>query len=82
MVFRNFVDFQDKHILNFREGNGVTYFIGASSTGKTVVLEMIRRCMCSTLNSSLTNRFNEKEHGYVFCQFARDGTEKKMSFWV
>ncbi|XP_056000043.1 uncharacterized protein LOC125655421 [Ostrea edulis] len=78
MVFHNFVHFEDKHLLNFREGNGATYFIGASSTGKTAVLELIRRCMCSTLNSSLTNRFNEEEHGYVFCQFARDGTEKNV----
>lgn len=57
MVFKNFVHFKDRFVFDFsKNDNGPSIFVGASSTGKTAALELIRRCMDSTLNSSLTNR--------------------------
>lgn len=70
MVFENFVHFEKRFVLDFsKKENGPNIFVGASSTGKTAVLELIRRCMDIKINSSLTNRFNESETAWVFCEF-------------
>lgn len=70
MVFENFVHFEKRFVLDFsKKENGPNIFVGASSTGKTAVLELIRRCMDRKINSSLTNRFNESETAWVFCEF-------------
>lgn len=73
MVFQNFVHFKERFEFDFsKPGNGPYIFVGASATGKTVVLELIRRCMDSGLNSSLTNRAKNNERAYVFCVFDID----------
>lgn len=73
MVLQNFVHFEKRFVLDFsKTKNGPNIFVGASSTGKTAVLELIRRCMDSRLNSSLTNRANSNERAYVFCEFYLD----------
>lgn len=73
MVFKNFVHFKDRFVFDFsKNDNGPSIFVGASSTGKTAALELIRRCMDSTLNSSLTNRAEKNERAYVFCEFDID----------
>lgn len=70
MVLENFVHFSKRFELDFSKSNhGPNIFVGASSTGKTVVLELIRRCMDIKLNSSLTNRCDESKTAYVFCEF-------------
>lgn len=70
MVLDNFVHFKKRFALNFSKAEHCpTFFVGASSTGKTAVLELIRRCMDRKLNSSVTNRFNKSETAYVFCEF-------------
>lgn len=70
MVFENFVHFEKRFVLDFsKKENGPNIFVGVSSTGKTAVLELIRRCMDIKINSSLTNRFNESETAWVFCEF-------------
>lgn len=73
MVLKNFVNFKEKYLFDFSKiGNGPYIFVGASSTGKTAALELIRRCMGDKLNSSLTNRCNPNEISYVFCEFYTD----------
>lgn len=73
MVLQNFVHFKERFEFDFsKPGNGPYIFVGASATGKTVVLELIRRCMDSGLNSSLTNRAKNNERAYVFCVFDID----------
>lgn len=74
MVLENFVHFEKRFVLDFsKRENGPNIFVGASSTGKTAVLELIRRCMDRKINSSLTSRFNKSETACVFCEF---GLEK------
>lgn len=73
MVLKNFVNFKERYLFDFSKiGNGPYIFVGASSTGKTAALELIRRCMGDKLNSSLTNRCNPNEIAYVFCEFYTD----------
>lgn len=70
MVLDNFVHFKERFVLNFSKAkNCPNFFVGASSTGKTAALELIRRCMDRKLNSSVTNRYSESETAYVFCEF-------------
>lgn len=73
MVLQNFVHFKERFCLDFTKSrHGPNIFVGASSTGKTTVLELIRRCMDSKLSSSLTNRAKLNERAYVFCEFSVD----------
>lgn len=73
MVLQNFVHLKKRFVLDFSKiKNGPNIFVGASTTGKTAVLERIRRCMDSWLNSSLTNRAHSNERAYVFCEFYLD----------
>lgn len=73
MVLENFVHFKKRCTLDFsKTKQGPNIFVGASSTGKTAILELIRRCMDMKLNSSLTNRCNESETAYVFCEFENE----------
>lgn len=70
MVLENFVHFTERSKLDFSNTKyGPNIFVGANSTGKTSVLELIRRCMDIKLNSSLTNRCDENKTAYVFCEF-------------
>lgn len=70
MVFKNFVNFEDRIDIDFKKSPSI--FVGASSTGKTAALELIRRCMDSKLNASLTNRLHNDKIAYVFCEFKID----------
>lgn len=70
MVQQNFVNFKDRLVFDFSKNkNGPSLFVGASSTGKTAALELIRRCMDDKLNSSLTTRYNQNKKAFVFCKF-------------
>lgn len=72
-VLKNFVKFKERYFFDFfKIGNGPYIFVGASSTGKTTALEIIRRCMDDKLNSSLTNRCSPNEIAYAFCEFYID----------
>lgn len=72
-VLKNFVKFKERYFFDFSKiGNGPYIFVGASSTGKTAALELIRRCMDDKLNSSLTNRCSPNEIAYAFCEFYID----------
>lgn len=70
VVLKNFVHFKNRFIFDFsKTKQGPIIFVGASSTGKTAALELIRRCMDRKLNSSLTNRYDDSKIAYVFCEF-------------
>lgn len=75
MILKNFVHFGEKQVLDFTDSeNEPILFVGASSTGKTAALELIRRCLESKLNSSLTSSTNPESIAYVFCEFRTDLT--------
>lgn len=73
MVFQNFVHFKERCKFDFsKTENGPNLFVGCSSTGKTAALELMRRCMDSKINSSLTKTLNPDENAYVFCEFKNE----------
>lgn len=67
MLFKNFIHFKEFQLLTF--GNGSHFFIGANSSGKTSALELIRRCMSSDINTSISSSYDEKKNAYAFCIF-------------
>lgn len=75
MVFQNFVHFKERCKFDFsKTENGPNLFVGCSSTGKTAALELMRRCMDSKINSSLTKRLYPDKNAYVFCEFKNETT--------
>ena len=73
IILKNFVHFEEKQDLEL-PSNSPILFVGASSSGKTAVLELIRRCLDSKINSSLTTRANRGDTAYVLCIFSIDAT--------
>ena len=73
IILKNFVHFEEKQELELPL-NSPILFVGASPSGKTAVLELIRRCLDSKINSSLTSRANPSLSAYVFCTFSIDTT--------
>ncbi|XP_052066244.1 uncharacterized protein LOC127705931 [Mytilus californianus] len=67
MVFKNFIHFKDFQCLTFE--NGSYFFIGANSSGKTSTFEILRRCMSTDINKSISSSYDEKENAYAFCKF-------------
>ncbi|XP_063398871.1 uncharacterized protein LOC134683492 [Mytilus trossulus] len=67
MVFKNFIHFEDFQCLTFEKGSH--FFIGANSSGKTSALEILRRCMSTDINTSISSSYDESENAYAFCEF-------------
>lgn len=49
--------------------NFLNIFVGANFSGKSTVLELIRRCMTEKKNASETNFCDEDHNSYAFCEF-------------
>lgn len=67
MIFKNFIHFKDFQCLSFKDGP--YFFIGANSSGKTSTLEILRRCMSTNINSTISSSYDETQNAYAFCQF-------------
>ncbi|VDH99869.1 Hypothetical predicted protein [Mytilus galloprovincialis] len=67
IAMHNFVHFHHEQRLVFEEGTN--FIIGGNSTGKTAVLELIRRCYSNNMNTSTTSVLNEEELAYAICHF-------------
>ncbi|XP_052071069.1 uncharacterized protein LOC127709502 isoform X5 [Mytilus californianus] len=67
IAFHNFVHFNQEQRLVFEEGTN--FIIGSNSTGKTAVLELIRRCYSNNINTSTSSVLNKNELAYAVCHF-------------
>lgn len=67
MVFKNFIHFKDFQSLEFKDGPH--FFIGANSSGKSSTLEVLRRCMSTDINTSISSSYDETKNAYAFCKF-------------
>ncbi|XP_063398962.1 uncharacterized protein LOC134683586 [Mytilus trossulus] len=67
MVFSNFIQFKDFQSLSFKDGPH--FFIGANSSGKSSTLEILRRCMSTDINSTMSSSYDETKNAYAFCKF-------------
>lgn len=53
-------------------GNFLNIFVEANFSGKSTVLELIRRCMTEDVNASKTSTCDENLVAYAFCEFDMD----------
>ncbi|CAC5384554.1 unnamed protein product [Mytilus coruscus] len=67
IALHNFVHFNQEQRLVFEEGTN--FIIGGNSTGKTAILELIRRCYSNNINTSTTSVFDKNELAYAVCHF-------------
>lgn len=67
MVFKNFINFKDFQSLEFKDGPH--FFIGANSSGKSSTLEVLRRCMSTDINTSISSSYDETKNAFAFCKF-------------
>lgn len=63
----NFVHFNEEQRLVFEEGTN--FIIGGNSTGKTAMLELIRRCYSNNVNRSTSSVLDKNKLAYAVCHF-------------
>lgn len=56
--------------------NYLNIFVGANFSGKSTVLELIRRCMTEDINASVSSSAVEGQVAYAFCEFDMDSSQK------
>lgn len=78
MLFKNFIHFKEFQLLTFK--NGSHFFNGANSSGRTSPLEIIRRCMSSDINTSISSSYNENKNAYAYCKFDVPSSTKIENF--
>lgn len=54
------------------DNNFLNIFVGANFSGKSTVLELIRRCMTEEINASVTSSCDDNLVAYAFCKFDMD----------
>lgn len=59
--------------------NYLNIFVGANFSGKSTVLELIRRCMTEDINASVSSSAVEGQVAYAFCEFDMDSSQKIIS---
>lgn len=67
MCFKNFVHFKEHQTLKFQPG--INILVGQNSSGKTSILEMIRRCMTKRINNHVTSSYDESREAFLVCKF-------------
>ncbi|XP_045204118.2 uncharacterized protein LOC123557015 [Mercenaria mercenaria] len=76
VCFENFVKFEGYQVLDFYDDGHVT-FIGENGSGKSSVLEGIRRCLKAELSTSVSSLPNTNQMSYFICNFDDGATEDK-----
>ncbi|KAK3092328.1 hypothetical protein FSP39_001350 [Pinctada imbricata] len=61
------INFKGRQDLKFEKG--VNFLIGANATGKSSILELIRRCHSNRLNSSVSNLHDKTKPGFIICRY-------------
>ncbi|KAL3873744.1 hypothetical protein ACJMK2_036833 [Sinanodonta woodiana] len=65
---KNFVKFHEDCNLSFRDG-GAYFFVGQNGSGKSSVLEAIRRCLSRDSNTSFSRIPDESKPSYIICEY-------------
>lgn len=59
--------------------NFLNIFVGANFSGKSTVIELIRRCMTEEINASITSSCVDNLVAYAFCKFDMDPDQNIIS---
>ena len=69
VLLENFVGFKDKQTIEFKENESPTIFVGENGSGKTSLLEGIRRCLKSSRSTTRSSVYDEQYPSYFVCKF-------------
>ncbi|KAL3873749.1 hypothetical protein ACJMK2_036838 [Sinanodonta woodiana] len=64
----NFVKFHNDCMFSFRD-DGAYFFVGENGSGKSSVLEAIRRCLSRDANTSFSRIPDESKPSYIICEY-------------
>ena len=79
LVVKNFVHFENETKLDFK--HGPNFLIGRNSTGKSVLLELIRRCLSDKLNATKTSSLcDDNNPAYAFCLYENGEKRNENEF--
>lgn len=76
ITLKNFVQFEDETVIHLDASNIIAdacnsphIFVGANFSGKSTIIELIRRCMTDEINLTKTSLCLEDSVAYAFCKF-------------
>ena len=69
VILKNFVGFKTKQYVQFPKNVSPSIFVGENGSGKSSLLEGIRRCLTSTRNTTRSSVYDENSPSYFICQF-------------
>lgn len=69
MYLENFVRFKNEQILTFKENENPYIFVGENGSGKTSVMEGIRRCLPRTTSTRWSEVFDESKNSIFICKY-------------
>lgn len=69
MIFKNWVHYHEFQRLEFSEG--LNLIIGGNNSGKSVIFEIIRRCMSTNLSATITSSYGESNRSFAICKFSK-----------
>ncbi|XP_060570753.1 uncharacterized protein LOC132729034 [Ruditapes philippinarum] len=83
VLFKNFVKFEKYQVMDF-SSDGPFILIGENGSGKSSVLEGIRRCLKLKLSTSMSSIFDTKTMSYFICTAETAGLqdEKNVIFGI
>ena len=80
VFLENFVEFKDKQTINFEENGSPNIFIGENGSGKSSLLEGIRRCLPSATSTTRSSVYDDPKPSYYVCKYDTSKCcEKKLS---
>ena len=69
VFLENFVEFKDKQTINFEENGSPNIFIGENGSGKSSLLEGIRRCLSSATSTTRSSVYDKQKPSYYVCKY-------------
>ena len=69
VVLENFVGFETKQCIRFPEKESPSIFVGENGSGKSSLLEGIRRCLSCARSTTRSSSYDEASPSYFICQY-------------
>ena len=69
VILENFVGFKTKQCVRFPGNESPSIFVGENGSGKSSLLEGIRRCLTSTRSTTRSSAYDEGSPSYFICQY-------------
>lgn len=65
----NFVGFKDRQIIDFTNNGGPFILVGENGSGKSSVLEGVRRCLTSTRSTTRSSVYDKEKLAFFICKY-------------